>query len=280
MAEVPRFGINTYSYMLREAARGCVLRWGEKGFSAFEIMMHPGHLWPAETGMAERRSLRRAFEENGLRLVTLNMPNVDLNLAGTTAEMRAYSLGIIEKMVELAGDLGAEGVVVGPGKANPLMPAPRERLTSYFLGALERLAPVAARSGTALWVENMPFSFLPDAPSIARVLDRHGDPAIGVVYDLANGYFIREDAAAGLAAIKPRLKLVHISDTPLEAYRHSAIGTGTLPIAGLPRLLRDGGYDGVLMLEIIDDEPEPAILDSCACLKALDWASPALRLAS
>src|SRR5215207_10569231 len=113
MDEDARFGINTYSYILREDALGCALRWGEKGFSAFEIMMHPGHLWPAEIGMTERRSLRRAFEENGLRLVTLNMPNVDLNVAGTTAEMRAYSLGIVEKIVELAGDLGAEGVVVG-----------------------------------------------------------------------------------------------------------------------------------------------------------------------
>jgi sugar phosphate isomerase/epimerase len=171
-------------------------------------------------------------------------------------------------------------VVLGPGKANPLMPAPHERLISYFLAALDRLAPIAARSGTALWVENMPFSFLPDAASIARVLDRFGDPKVGIVYDLANGYFIREDAAAALAAIEPRLRLVHISDTHLDAYRHAAIGTGTLPIEGVPRLLSESGYDDVLMLEIVDEEPDAAILDSCARLKALDWTGPAIRLAS
>lgn len=271
MDEDARFGINTYSYILREDALGCALRWAEKGFCAFEIMMHPGHLWPAETGAETRRVIRRALEQSRLRLVTLNMPNVDLNVAATTAEMRAYSHGIIEGIVQLAGDLGAEGVVVGPGKANPLMPGPRERLTSYFLAALERLAPVAARSGTELWVENMPFSFLPDAPSIMSVLDRYGDPTIGMVYDLANGYFIHEDPAAGLAAVRKRLKLVHISDTPLESYRHSAIGTGTLPSAGVPDLLRDSGYNDVLMLEIVADEPDAAILDSCERLKALNW---------
>jgi len=280
MTGEPRFGINTYSYMLQEDALGCVLRWAERGFRDFEIMMHPGHLWPDETGGAQRMKIRRAFEESALRLVTINMPNVDLNVAGTTAEMRAYSLVMLEKFVQLAGDLGAAGVVVGPGKPNPLMPAPRERLTSYFLAALDRLAPVAARSGTALWVENMPFSFLPDASSIMSVLDGHGDPTIGIVYDLANGYFIREEPEAGLKAVKSRLKLVHISDTPLEAYRHSAIGTGTLPVAGVPHLLRNSGYDDVLMLEIVSGEPDAAILKSCERLKKLNWRSGAMRLAS
>jgi L-ribulose-5-phosphate 3-epimerase len=280
MSGAARFGINTYSYMLQENARACVLRWAEKGFHDFEIMMHPGHLWPDETTSSQRKELRRTFEESGIRVVTLNMPNVDLNVAGTTAEMRAYSLGIIEKIVELAGDLGVAGVVIGPGKPNPLMPAPRERLTSYFLTALDRLAPVAERSGTALWVENMPFSFLPDAFSIMRVLDTFADPAIGVVYDLANAYFIHEDAEEGVKAVRRCLKLVHISDTPLEAYRHSPIGTGTLPIASIPRILHDSGYGDVLMLEIVSEEPDAAIIDSCERLKRLDWRGAAVRLAS
>ena len=126
----------------------------------------------------------------------------------------------------------------------------------------------------------MPFSFLPDASSIMSVLDGHGDPTIGIVYDLANGYFIREEPQAGLKAVKSRLKLVHISDTPLAAYRHSAIGTGTLPVAGVPHLLRNSGYDDVLMLEIVSGEPDAAILESCERLKKLNWRSGAMRLAS
>jgi L-ribulose-5-phosphate 3-epimerase len=280
MQQAPRFGLNTYSYMLLEDARACVLRWAEKGFRDFEIMMHPGHLWPAETTGSQRKELRRTFEEAGIRLVTLNMPNVDLNVAGTTEDMRAYSLDIIERIVELGGDLGAAGVVIGPGKPNPLMPAPRERLASYFLAALDRLAPVAERSGTALWVENMPFSFLPDAFSIMRVLDRYGNPAIGIVYDLANGYFIHEEPEEALRAVHRRLKLVHISDTPRHAYRHSPIGTGTLPIASIPSVLRNSGYGDVLMLEIVSDEPETAIRDSCERLKRLDWQGLGVRRVS
>jgi L-ribulose-5-phosphate 3-epimerase len=276
----PRLGLNTYSYMLRMDALTCALRWAERGFRDFEIMVHPGHLWPAEMSGPKRRDFRRAFEHKGLRLVTINMPNVDINVAGTTDEMRAYSLGMVEGFVELAGDLGAEGVVLGPGKPNPLMPAPRERLTSYFLAALDRLAPVAVRSGTALWVENMPFAFLPDVDSLMTVLDQFGDERIGVVYDLANAYFIREDLEAGLRRVRKRLRLVHLSDTPLDVYRHSPIGEGTLDMARVPQILAGARYKDVLMLEIVSEDPDRTLLESRDRLRCLDWQASSLSAAS
>jgi hypothetical protein len=58
------------------------------------------------------------------------------------------------------------------------------------------------------------------------VLDVHGDPAIGIVYDLAMAISSMRRRSA-----EPRLKLVPISDTPLDAYRF-VIGGGTLPISG------------------------------------------------
>src|SRR5665811_1003363 len=124
-------------------------------------MVYPGHLWPADLSAEQRRALRRQFEACGIRLTTLNMPNIDINIAGAAAEMRAYSLNLVAETVRLAGELGAPGVVIGPGKANPLFPAPAAELIGHFFAALDRLCLVAAASGTALWVENMPFAFLP-----------------------------------------------------------------------------------------------------------------------
>ena len=51
--------------------------------------------------------------------------------------------------------------IVGPGKANPLFPMPRDRMVSYFYRALDKLAPLARQVGTRLFIENMPFAFLP-----------------------------------------------------------------------------------------------------------------------
>ena len=145
---------------------------------------------------------------------------------------------LLRQIVELAGDLGVPGVVIGPGKSNPLFPAPRERLEGFFFAALDELAPVARKVGTALWVENMPFAFIPDIEGLMQVLDRYGNDDIGIVYDVANGHFIKEDLGAALRRCRKRLKLVHLSDTNQQVYRHDPVGKGDVPFAQVPPVLQ------------------------------------------
>ena len=120
------FAINSYSYTLDHTAQQFLEKFADLGFRQFELMNYPGHLWPQHTSAEERKALRRLVEQRGLELVTLNMPNIDVNIAAASEDMRAYSLDHLERIFHLAGDLGAMGVVVGPGKANPLMAMPRE----------------------------------------------------------------------------------------------------------------------------------------------------------
>ncbi len=267
------FGCNSYSYMRSHSADACVSRLADLGFREFELMVHPGHLWPAELSTERRHALRRQIEQNGLQLTALNMPNIDINVAAAAAEMRAYSLDLLNETVRLAGDLGARGVVIGPGKANPLFPASTEELMPDFFAALDRLAPLAARCGTALWLENMPFAFLPGIAELLGALDRYGNPAVRVVYDIANAYFIGEDFAAGLRQCRERLALVHLSDTGRQIYRHDAVGLGTLPFAEVPRALAAAGYQSRPMLEIISLDPERDIVASAGKLAVLGFNS-------
>jgi len=265
------FAINTYSYTLTHNVRDCIATLGERGYTEFELMMYPGHLWPADIDRAGRQALRRFIESNGLRVVTLNMPNIDLNVAAAAAEMRAYTLANLRGVVDLAGDLGAPGVVIGPGKANPLLPAPLERLTGYFYAALDTLAPLAEKAGTALYVENMPFAFLPGAAALLAALDRYGNDRIGVVYDVANGHFINEDIGAALRKCRRRLKVVHLSDTNQKLYRHDAVGLGTVDFAPIPAVLDEIGYRKRPVLEIIAADGDRGIDDSVERLVALGW---------
>jgi L-ribulose-5-phosphate 3-epimerase len=265
------FAVNTYSYTLTHNVSDCIATLGERGYTEFELMMYPGHLWPADIDRAGRQALRRFIESNGLRVVTLNMPNIDLNVAAAAAEMRAYTLANLRGVVELAGDLGAPGVVIGPGKANPLLPAPLERLTGYFYAALDTLAPLAEKAGTALYVENMPFAFLPGAAALLAALDRYGNDRIGVVYDVANGHFINEDIGAALRKCRRRLKVVHLSDTKQKLYRHDAVGLGTVDFAPIPAVLDEIGYRKRPVLEIIAADGDRGIDDSVERLVALGW---------
>lgn len=266
------FGCNTYSYVRSEPAADCVARLADKGFREFELMMHPGHLWPDLTA-AEHAHLRARFSGD-VRLVTLNMPNIDLNVAGASEEMRTYSLGLISRFVQLAGELGAPGIVIGPGKANPLFPAPTEQLTGHFFTALDVLCPIAEKAGTALWTENIPFAFLPGIDDLTATLDRYGNERIGIVYDVANAHFIGEDIHYGLKRCGTRLRLVHLSDTSRQHYRHNPVGRGEVPFAEIPAMLADVGYMRRPMLEIVSESGDADILDSARRLGALGFRAP------
>ena len=250
------FGANTYSYMRSHSAEACLAQLADQGFDEFEVMVHPGHLWPTDMSAEQRSALRGTIEQHGLTLVSLNMPNIDINVAAAAQGMRIYSLKLLVDTVRLAGDLGARGVVIGPGKANPLFPASANELTKYFFEALDLLCPVAESAGTALWVENMPFAFLPG------------------IYDIPNAYFIGEDFADGLKQCRPLLELVHLSDTGRQAYRHDPVGLGTVPFADVPRALEAVGYDAKPMLEIISRDPDRDIIASAAKLAVLGFKRP------
>ena len=273
-ASVAMFDCNTYSYMLSQSAETCLARLADFGFEEFEFMVHPGHLWPADLPPDKRRALRNTLEQGGLRLTALNMPNIDINVASATPGMRAYSLELLSETVRLAGELGARGVVIGPGKANPLFPADAEILTGYFFAALDRLGPVAEASGTALWVENMPFAFLLAIGGLVDALERYGNNAMRIVYDVANAYFIAEDFATGLKRCQSRLALVHLSDAGRQVYRHDAVGLGTVPFVDVPRALAAIGYRARSMLEIISRDPDHDILVSAEKLAVLGFSLP------
>jgi sugar phosphate isomerase/epimerase len=265
------FAINTYSYTASHTARDCMRHLAAQGYADIELMIYPGHLWPSATDAAARRELRAFVAREGLRIASLNMPNIDMNIAAAAEGMRRHTLGLLHAILALAGDLEVPGVVVGPGKANPLMPAPREVLLGHFFRALDELAPHAERIGTQLYVENMPFAFLPDATNLMAALERYGDERVAVIYDVANAVFIGEDLGEGLRRVRDRLKLVHLSDTPREVYRHSAVGEGVVPFAAIPPLLDEVGYRDLPMLEIIAADPDQAIRASIERLFAQGW---------
>lgn len=263
------FAVDTYSYTLRCPVRDCLRRLAELGFREFELQMYPGHLWPAHIDKPSRRELKDFLAGNGLTVTTLNMPNIDLNIAAATDDMREMSLRILRQVVELAGDLGAEGVIIGPGKANPLLPMPFDRLVEHFYRALDELVPLAEAACTSIFVENMPFAFLPGIQELLNALDTYGDASIGVVYDVANGHFVKEDVPSALRACAPRLRAVHLSDTDQSVYKHAAVGLGTVDFRVLPKVLSEIGFTRRPILEIIATDPDDAIQRSARHLYSL-----------
>ena len=275
MTDTNGFGINTYSYTLDRSALDCVRKLGEQGYGGIELMMYPGHLWPKDIDAAGRRELKAASERAGIRITTINMPNIDINIAGASKEMRAYTLGLLTSFVQLAGDLGAPYIVIGPGKANPLFQPPKEGLLGHLKAGLDILCPLAKSSGVKLLLENMPFSFLPSAQDLIDVIDDYGNPDIGVIYDVANGHFIGKDPCEELRLLKGRVEIVHFSDTGRSVYKHDPVGTGDVPFAAVAPVLSEIGYAELPVLEVISRNADADIRDSVRRLVALGYGSSA-----
>ena len=266
------YAVNTYSYTMSHTAERCLAHLGDKGYRAFEMMMYPGHAWPPAMDAAARKALRGQIERGGFRLVSVNMPNIDVNIAGASEEMRSYSLGLVRQFVQMAGELGAEGLVLGVGKSNPLFPMPYDQLKGHCFAALDQLVPLAAKSGTQIWIENMPFSFISKVKDVMAMLAEYGSDDLGFVYDLANGAFVGEDLAEGIETVRSRLKLVHLSDTPKDVYKHDPVGGGIVDFAKAAKKLIEIGYDRPPVLEIISFTPDPDIDASTDKLNAMGWA--------
>lgn len=264
-----RFGINTYSYTQSMSAVDCVCTLAEREVKSVELMFYPGHLWITDS-LETLRDLGREMEQAGVSLVSLNGPNIDVNIAAATAEMRDYSIALNVEYLRMAAELNAKGLIIGPGKPNPLFSLPPDVMESHFFRALDTLLPIAERDGIELWVENMPFAFLPEAEGLMACLDRYGADSIGVVYDVANAHFIGEDAVAGLDRVRSRLSLVHLSDTGQTVYRHDPVGLGDVDFATVIPKIKSLNLERTPMLEIISRDPDHDIARSIETLNAME----------
>lgn len=265
-----KFGINSYAYTQSMSALDFVRHLVEHGADMLELMLYPGHLWITDSAQT-LRNLRLTIETNSLSLATLNSPNIDLNIAAATEEMRAHSVELNLRYIRLAAELGAAGLILAPGKANPLFPLSYSKLERHFFKALDMLLPEAEKHGIEILLENQCFAFLPDANGLMEAIDRYGNDSIGVCYDVANAHFVGEDPANGLKRISSRLKLVHLSDTTRTIYRHDPISYGDVDFARLAPAIAAAQLDWPLVLEIISGNPDADIADSIDRLAAMGY---------
>jgi L-ribulose-5-phosphate 3-epimerase len=264
------FAVNTFSYIWDRSFADTADHLADQGYRAFEVLLTAPHLWPSDCDATARRDLVRRLDARGLRVVSLNIGGFDNNLASPGADVRATSVALMGAAIDLAGDLGGADLVLSPGTARALSAPPKTWMVDWFHQAMETLVPRAEARGVRLLIENIPYAFLPDVVGIMDAID--GLPAtVGVVYDVANGVYIREDPVAAIERIGDRLHLVHLSDTPLDVWRHAPVGQGVVPFGDIGAALRRVGYAGPNVLEIISDDPDTAIRASAETLVGMDW---------
>lgn len=260
-----RVGVNTMSFMWNAHARDALEALGGQGYRVFEVMTQAPHFDPfMEAGQVQ--AFARFLREAQFEVETLNIPSLDLNLASGTAQMRDYTAKVFERLVDLAGEIGAKGLIVVTGRVNPLIRPARRDLEAWFDAGFEQVLRKAERAGVQLLLENIPMGVYAQAETLAAYAARLNHPLVRICYDIANAHFIGEDAALGLEKVAPHLGIVHLSDTRRDAWRHDPVGEGDCDFAGFCEALGRIGYAGTAMLEIISASPLQHIPESHAKL--------------
>ena len=264
-------GVNTMSFMWRYSAREALEALSRQGYWRFEVMAQPPHLDPTMVP-DQAKAFARFLRDAELTVETINLPSLDQNLASASPQMRDYSVLLFERLIAIAEAIGAKAIITVTGRVNPLVPPPREDLEAWFGEAFERVLRTAERSGVELWLENIPMGVYARAQQLIEFADRIASSRVGICYDIANAHFIGEDAVAGLERVRSRLKIVHLSDTRRDAWRHDPVGQGDCDFAGFGNKLQEIGYGGTSMLEIVADPPVEHIVESHRKLAAWGWA--------
>jgi sugar phosphate isomerase/epimerase len=148
-------------------------------------------------------------------------------------------------------------IVLSPG---PFSDVEADR--PFAVQALRRAVRVAADLGQAVALEPLhsslgpEWSYLTDLPGTLRMIEDIGEPGVGVLFDVWH-LWDTPDVKAILAANVDKVLGVHVDDwrSPTRSWADRVLpGDGIADAAGLLAVLREGGYDGWLELEIFSDD--------------------------
>jgi len=264
-------GANTFSYVYKQGVLECLQNLGKMGFKEFEILVTQPHFWATDFTPAERRDIPKRLADEGLHVTSVNIPGIDNNIVSGTREMREFTLKVLSDLVDICGDWNIPYCILVPGRTIPLFPIPKNQLMEWFVEGMTVLADRASDQGVTMLIENVPNTWIPRAENVMEALDALGRDDVGTIYDVANAPFAGEDPCEGVKIVKDRLKLVHLSDTHKNTWRHDPIGMGDVDFSGFSQVLKDIGYDGISMLEIITDDPDFHFMESQKKAVSMGW---------
>ena len=196
--------------------------------------------------------MRAKLDGEGMKITSFCYPLLDNNPNSVDRLMRRYTLDRYKEAIELASDWGSPYVCAIPGPINSLINPPDAWMRNWFVEGMNELVEYAKGSQIEIILENVPFTFLPTSDDMLKVANDI-DASVGLNFDICNSAYIKEDYAAAIRKLGKRVKNVHISDTGFGEFKHARLGTGIVDPAPAAQALKDIGYDGYTVLEIITD---------------------------
>jgi sugar phosphate isomerase/epimerase len=249
----------------------------ELGYELVEIATPAQHIDLSTLTAGERRAIKRALDGAGLKCVATNP--VEMNPISPILDHWQTARRHYRAALELAAELEAPYVVMVSGRANPLAPMPEEQTKALLRGRIEELVPLAERLGVKIALETVPYGFLQSSAEVAAMVKEFDTPGLGMCLDCANVYWPGGDPAADIRELSASVDIVHISDAARDNWAHTQIGRGEIDFGAIAEALRDTGFTGPTVYELVDGEdPGPRLRSDWAQLAEWGWGKCATAL--
>lgn len=235
---------NSYhTYSFEQALDGIA----RAGFRGVELTAVPG--WTEHVSLDDDPAdVRRRLDAHGLEAVSLSAHSDLTTREGLEHGLRgvawaaAYGLPVLNTAV--GGHQSAD------------------ENEAAFLANVGELADAAARAGIVVALE-IHGDIMASSEVTLPLLEKIGSDAVRVNYDTANvEYYSGRSAVEDLPQIVPYLAHVHLKDTTggKGNWNFPACGEGRVDFRRVLEILREGGYDGPVSVEIeFTGEPWPAL---------------------
>lgn len=203
-------------------------------------------------------AVRRLFADNKVELVCLG---VSATLTSKAPRVLAGQKGAVTEFLELASKLGCPYVRVFVGEVDRW--DNQRAALARIAEALISLAPIAARLGVTLLVENG--GDFPGSADLWFLIDAAAHPAVGCCWNQCHAMTLGERATNSVPRLGNKIGMVHLCDGKFDEagalLSYALPGEGDVGIKRQIEILKGLLYDRYLMFEWpklwVDSLPAP-----------------------
>ena len=229
------------------------------GFEGMEVCLFPDGPLSLDISESEVAALGKTLDSAGLQAASVTCGSLwDNQLTSSDPAKREAGKNIVKRCLEVAGQLGATGILVVPGSVETFF-LPDGEIIPYDVAmkrveeAVKELAPVAEKNKVAIGIENV-WNKMFMSPLEARdFVDGIGSEYVGWFFDVGN-ILLTGFPEQWIRILGKRIKKVHVKD-----FRR-AVGTidgfvdlleGDVNWPEVMKALKEVGYDDFIIAEMI-----------------------------